>query len=238
MSGKNHDKLIRILQIAAGLFMCAMILLSFYLMDKYNISITNIQQTAEQIKGDWIVIALGIIIFSIVKTFSLVFPPGIIFAVCGYLMPNLWLGIAVNTVALLISFPLGFYLGRFTGAGIISSLEKRFKSIKKIEDFTDSNEVLMTFAIKLSGIIPNDMSSLIFGAMKISFSKFMTGSFLGSVPLIVAYSVLGFVLNHAKEKVWLIVLVVALLVAYAVVATIITKKVVSKNKQNKNKIQK
>ena len=234
MAVKNHDTLIKTLQILSGFFMLAMIVLCLYFMKKLNINILHIEDLADLIHGNTLEIALYIIAFSVVKTFALIFPPGVVFAVCGFLMPDFFSGVLVNFVALLLSFPLGFYLGKFTGSGMVSALEKRFKTVRKIEHFADANETMMTFAIKLAGIIPNDMSSLLFGAMNVSFKNFMIGSTLGSIPLIISYSALGLVLRTAENKFWLVLLLTAMIVVYIVIASVITKVFISKAKNMKD----
>ncbi len=231
---KNHDRLIKALQILSGIIMLGMIVLCLYFMKKFNINILHIEDVACLIKGNTLEIALYIIAFSVVKTFALIFPPGVVFAVCGFLMPDYLTGVLVNLVALLLSFPLGYYLGRFTGVGMVSALEKRFKAVRKIEHFADANETMMTFAIKLAGIIPNDMSSLLFGAMRVSFKNFMIGSTLGSIPLILSYSALGLVLRTAENKLWLVLLLTAMIVVYIVIASVITKVFISKAKKMKD----
>lgn len=234
MAVKNHDKLIKALQILSGVIMLGMIVLCLYFMKKFNINVFHIEDVACLIKGNTLEIALYIIAFSVVKTFALIFPPAVIFAVCGFLMPSYWSGLLVNLIGLLLSFPLGYYLGKFTGTGMVSTLKKRFKAVRKIENFADANETMMTFAVKLAGIIPNDMSSLLFGAMRVSFKNFMIGSTLGSVPLILSYSAVGYLLRTAENKFWLLVLLAAMIIFYIVVASLITKGFISKARKMKN----
>lgn len=214
--------------------MLGMIVLCLYFMKKFNINVFHIEDVACLIKGNTLEIALYIIAFSVVKTFALIFPPAVIFAVCGFLMPSYWSGLLVNLIGLLLSFPLGYYLGKFTGTGMVSTLKKRFKAVRKIENFADANETMMTFAVKLAGIIPNDMSSLLFGAMRVSFKNFMIGSTLGSVPLILSYSAVGYLLRTAENKFWLLVLLAAMIIFYIVVASLITKGFISKARKMKN----
>lgn len=58
MAEKNYGKLIKVLQIAAGIFMVAMVVACLVLTNKYNIKVSNIPQLAEMITGGTLTIAL------------------------------------------------------------------------------------------------------------------------------------------------------------------------------------
>lgn len=168
---KDYGKLIKVLQIVAGVLIMAMVVVGIVLIRKYNISLKNIDNLSQMLKGGTLTVAMIIILFSVIKSFALVFPPAVVFAVCGYTLPNFWVAVLVNIIGVLLSSSIPYFLGRFTGAGMVSTLSKKFKAVKKIDDFAGANEMEMTFAVKLSGLLPGDLSSLLFGAMNISFKN-------------------------------------------------------------------
>lgn len=230
MAQKNYSKLVKVLQVAAGVLMGIMVVLCIYLTNKYNIKVSNIPELSQMIQGGTAVIAFGIIIFSVVKSFALVFPPAVIFSICGYMMPNFWLAFVINIVSVFLSLSIPYYLGRFTGSGMTETLKKRFKAIRKVDDFAGANEVEMTFAIKLAGVIPGDLSSLLFGAMGISYKNYMIGSNLGVFPLVIIYTLFGCALKSIGEKPWLAAIPVAVIVVFTLIASFITKKLIAKTK--------
>ncbi len=235
MEGKNYSKLVKTLQIAAGVFMLAMVVACVILIRKYDIKVTNIPRLAEMIQGGTLVLAAGIILFSVVKSFALVFPPAVVFAICGYLMPDYWIALAINIISVWLSLFAPYFLGRFTGAGIVDSMKTRFKAVKKLDDFKGANETTMTFAIKLSGIIPSDLSSLLFGAINVSFKNYIIGAGLGMVPLAIVYTAFGVALKNVGEKPWVAVIPVAIIVVFVLIASLITKRVVAKTKAQQTK---
>lgn len=235
MEGKNYSKLVKTLQIAAGVFMLAMVVACVILIRKYDIKVTNISRLAEMIQGGTLVLAAGIILFSVVKSFALVFPPAVVFAICGYLMPDYWIALAINIISVWLSLFAPYFLGRFTGAGIVDSMKTRFKAVKKLDDFKGANETTMTFAIKLSGIIPSDLSSLLFGAINVSFRNYIIGAGLGMVPLAIVYTAFGVALKIVGEKPWVAVIPVAIIVVFVLIASLITKRVVAKTKAQQTK---
>lgn len=230
MAEKNYNKLIKVLQIAAGIFMVAMVVLCIVLMQKYDIKVQNIPELSEKLQFGTMAIAFGIIVFSVVKSFALVFPPAVIFAICGYMMPNYWIALLINLVSVFLSLSVPYFLGKFTGAGMVDTLKGKFKGVKKLDDFAGANEKTMTFAVKLSGLLPSDLSSLVFGAMGISYKNYMIGANLGMLPLVVVYTLFGRLLQSVEEKPWIVAIPVVVIIVFNIIAGIITKKLVSKTK--------
>ncbi len=230
MAEKNYGKLIKVLQIAAGIFMVAMVVLCIVLIQKYDIKVSNIPELSEKIKGGTVAIGFGLILFSVVKSFALVFPPAVIFAICGYMMPNYWIALLINIVSVFLSLSVPYFLGKFTGASMVDTLKGRFKAIKKLDDFAGANETTMTFAVKLSGILPGDLSSLLFGAMGISYKNYMVGSNLGMLPLAIVYTFFGCTLRSVGEKPWIAAIPVAVIIVFILIAGVITKRLIAKTK--------
>ena len=235
MAKKDYGKLIKALQIAAGIFMLAMVVLCIYLTKKYNIKVSNIPEISKMLTGGTVTLAFGIILFSVVKSFALVFPPAVVFSVCAYIMPNFWVALLVNVVSVFLSLFVPYFLGRFTGSGMVDTLKGKFKAIKKIDDFAGANEVEMTFAIKLSGIMPGDLSSLLFGAMGISFKNYTIGANLGNLPLVIVYTFFGIALKSVGEKPWVAAIPVVVIIVFMLIASLITKRLIEKTKAQQSK---
>ncbi len=230
MENKNYGKLIKILQIIAGVLMAAMVVICIILIQKYNIKVSNIPELSKMITGGTAAIAFGIILFSVIKSFALVFPPAVVFSICAYIMPNYFLALLINIVSIFLSLMIPYFLGRFTGAGMVDSLKRKFKAIKKLDDFAGANETQVVFVVKMSGLLPGDLSSLLFGAMKTSFKSYFIGANLGMLPLAIVYTAFGTALRSIGEKPWLPVVPVIAIIFFVIVSSIITKRMISKNK--------
>ena len=186
-----YDKLVKGLQIAATVFMLAMVGAIIYLMAKYHISVKNADQIAGMLSGGAVTVALLIIAFSVVKSFALIFPPAVIFAVSGIFFENYLTAVIVNLIATALSLVLPYFLGRFTGRGMADSLKNRFPKIRKLDAFAGENEFAVVFVIKASGMLPCDLSSLIFGAMDMKFGRYFLAANLGMLPLNLLWTLLG-----------------------------------------------
>lgn len=169
---KNNDKLIKVLQFCSVIFMLAMVAVMLVLMNKFDINIENAAHLSTYIKGGTLTVALIIISFTVVKSFALVFPPAVIFAVSGLLFDNLWVAILVNFIGVALSVIMPYYLGRFTGKEMLDTLKVKFPKIKKLDDFAGKNEFMVVYVVKASGIVPSDLMNVVYGAMNINFMKY------------------------------------------------------------------
>ncbi len=87
---------------------------------------------------------------------------------------------------------------------MVDTLKNKFAAIKKMDDFAGVSETEMTFAIKLSGIMPGDLSSPLFGTMGISLKNYTIGANIGNLPLVIAYTIFGVPLKNGGEKPWVV----------------------------------
>ena len=190
--GKDYGKFVKVMQCASGVFMVAMLIACVILLKKYDISWKNVGNIAEMIPSEntWLLI-LGICGFSVIKSFALVFPPAVLFILSGMLFENIWVAILVNLLATTLSLVLPYYLGKFTGKPMLDSLKKKFKKIEKLDDFAEQNDFNLVLIIKGSGVLPCDLSSLIFGSLNIGFGKYMTASTIGMVIINVLWTLFG-----------------------------------------------
>ena len=188
---RNFDNLIKVLQVASIAFMVAMVAVMFVLMNKFDISIDNAAQLSGYIKGGTLTVALVIIAFTVVKSFALVFPPAVIFAVSGLIIDNVWVAIGVNAIAVALSVILPYYFGRFAGKDLLETLKVKFPKIKKLDDFAGKNEFMVVYVVKASGVVPSDLMSVIYGAMNVNFFKFFIASNLGMLPFNVLFTFLA-----------------------------------------------
>lgn len=187
----KYGALIKLLQILSFVFMIAMVVLCIVFMNKNNISVKNVDALTQYLTGSTLAVALIITAFSIVKSFALIFPPAVLFVISGIVFDNMLTAVAVNFIATAASLILPYFLGRFTGLEMVNTLKKRFKAIQKLDDFTDENSFAVVFVFKAGGIMPSDLSSLIFGALNIPFGKYFLASNTGMLVLNVLWTLVG-----------------------------------------------
>ena len=227
---KKNEKLIRALQILSAVFMLFMVVTMLVLMKKFNINIDNAAEFATYIKGGTLTVALIIIAFTVVKSFALVFPPAVIFAVSGLLIDNLALAILINFIGVALSMILPYYLGRFTGKDMLDTLKERFPKIKKLDDFAGKNEFMVVYVVKASGIVPSDLMNVVYGAMNINFMKYFIASNIGMLPFNILFTLLA---NKGDLSNPYSLLYIIPIPVFVVIMSIVVKKM-TKEKTNEN----
>lgn len=225
---KSYDKLIKVFQILSVVFMLSMIIAAIVLMKKYDISVSNAAKLSEYLTGGTFTMAVVLIVFCIVKSFALVVSPSYLFIVSGMVFESVWVAVAVNFVATTLSAAIPYYLGRFTGKGMVDTLTKRFPKVKKLDDFADKNDFIIVLLIKAAGFLPSDITSLIFGAMGIPFFRFLIASCIGVLPINIMWTLVGNKGDLSNPYTYLYLLPV---VGFAIITSLIIKKVVGKTKQ-------
>lgn len=239
---KDYSKLVKALQIATGILMIALVVAGIIVKQKLGISAKNIpllsQQLTEQFGNGVLILSAIMIGISVVKSFALILPPAVFYSITAYILDpgpkGFVISLIANTIACTFSLVIPYFLGRFTGMGMVDTLSKKFKAIKKLDDFAGTNELKLTAVIKFAGILPGDLSSLLFGAMNISFRNYMIGAFIGNFPLVAAYTLFGLVLKNVGDKPWVVAIPVMIIVVFLLIASLITKKMVADNKKNQS----
>lgn len=228
----KYGKLIKILQLLSFVFMLTMLVACVVFLSKNNISVSNVDALTKYLTGGTITVALIIIGFSIIKSFALIFPPAVLFVLSGIVFGDLKTAVLVNCIASALSLVLPYFLGRFMGVEVVDSLKNRFKAIKKLDDFTDANSFAVVFVFKAGGLMPSDLSSLIFGAMNIPFGKYFLASNLGLLILNVLWSLLGAKGDLSNPLSYLYALPA---LVFALLASVIMSKRQKKKQLNSNK---
>lgn len=227
---KKNEKLIKVLQILSALFMLSMVVTMLVLMKKFNINIDNAAEFATYIKGGTFTVGLIIIAFTVIKSFALVFPPAVIFAVSGLLIDNLWVAILINFIGVALSVILPYYLGRFTGKDMLDTLKEKFPKIKKLDDFSGKNEFMVVYVVKASGVIPSDLMNVVYGAMNINFMKYFIASNIGMLPFNILFTLLA---NKGDLSNPYSLLYIIPIPVFVVIMSIVVKKM-TKEKTNEN----
>lgn len=231
----NKEKLIKALQILSIVFIVGMVIAGVILMKKYDISVKNAAAFKEMLQGNVVKVAAIIVLVNFIKSFALVITPSLIFVICGIVFDDLWVAILVSMICIATSIPVPFFLGKFTGSGMAEKLRNKYPKIKKLDEFADDNSFMVVFLVKATGLIPSDVSSMIFGAMGIDFKKFFAATNLGEIPIIVLWCLLGNKGSFSDPKTFLYVIPV---IVFALLASLFMKMWTDKKSKEKEMQQK
>lgn len=187
----KYGNIVKALQIISFIVMLGMVVLCLVFLKENNISVKNVDALTGYLVGGTLTIATIMVGFSIVKSFALIFPPAVLFVLSGIVFEDMLTAVLVNAIATACSLVLPYFLGKFMGLDAVNALKNRFKAIKKLDNFADENSFSLVLIFKAGGMMPSDLSSLIFGAMNIPFSKYFIASNIGMLFLNVLWTLVG-----------------------------------------------
>lgn len=134
--------------------------------------------------------AIFILIMFLCKSLTVMFPVAVIYVVTGILFTP-FVAILINILGISISFAYSYWIGYMSEGNIREQLMIRYKKLEKVDTLMKNNEWIATFIVRIVGIVPLDMVSMFLGSMKLSFSKYMTASILGALPILVTTTLIG-----------------------------------------------
>jgi uncharacterized membrane protein YdjX (TVP38/TMEM64 family) len=152
--------------------------------------------------GVWAPIA-----FILLQTLQMLFLiiPGAPFLVAGgYIFGNI--GIIYSIIGIMIGSVIVFELGRLFGRPFLESVVDK-KAMAKIDNQSSTVEKTL-FVLYLIPPLPHDVFSFIAGVTKISLKKYILISFVGRLPLIIFYSLIGYQLTKLNLFYSLLLLII------------------------------
>lgn len=73
--------------------------------------------------------------------------------------------------------------------------------------------------------------------MNISLKKFVIGSNLGMLPLVVVYTFLGVALKNVGDAPWIVAIPVVAIIVFNIIASLFTKNLISKTKSRNSEVK-
>lgn len=128
------------------------------------------------------------------KSLSVVFPKLIIYMSVGIIFP-LWAAFGISFLGMLICLSLPYFVGRFSGREIIERLAAKNSRVKEMGERGLTNGIFTSYLLRVIVLLPGDMASMLLGAWKIPYAKYVVGSALGMLPGMIIQTLLGFYLD-------------------------------------------
>lgn len=134
--------------------------------------------------------ALFLILLYAFKSLTVFFPIIVLNVLGGFLFePDH--ALIVNTVGVLVELAIPYWIGRASGAGFADKLCKKHPKLGEIIGEGSNNNFFMSFFLRVISCLPGDAISMYFGARRVPFLTCLLGSFLGTLPGMVAATLLG-----------------------------------------------
>lgn len=125
-----------------------------------------------------------------VKSLSVFFPLVVLYAAAGLLFP-VPAALAVNLAGLVVSLSIPYGIGRFSGTDMMDRLEQKYKKIGQLNALKQDSELFFAFFLRIVQVLPGDVVSMVLGATRMTYWKYMEGSLLGMLPIMAATTMAG-----------------------------------------------
>ena len=179
-------------------FICAFFI--FCLMHRGQITpdlITNLMPNNQIMAAVFMILIFGL------KSLFVFIYCGILYAACGMIFP-IPIAILVNVIGTAVMISVPYFFGRRSGSKYIEKIVEKHPKMSILNEAEDTNSFLLSFAVRVIGILPYDMVSAYFGARGISYGEYLLSGVLGSLPGIVAFSIMGMSAHDVTSPVFLI----------------------------------
>ncbi len=137
-----------------------------------------------------IITALMLVAVFAVKSISAVFPLAVLYATTAIVFP-LPIALLVNTIGLLTALSIPYAIGRFAGSEMVDALSDKYPKVYRVTSFFTGNQFFMSFLLRQFGFLPADVVSVVCGAIRIKFWKFLFGSYTGMFGFLFASTLIG-----------------------------------------------
>lgn len=134
--------------------------------------------------------ALLLLLGYTLKSLSVVFPLSLLYVAAGVIFP-LWMAWGLNLLGLWVCVTLPYWVGRISGREAAESLLRTHKKAARAAEIITENRVFTAYLLRVLGVLPGDLVSILLGAMGIEYRGYLIGSLLGLLPGMLIQTALG-----------------------------------------------
>lgn len=144
--------------------------------------------------NDWVgqMGTVGILVFIVVYALATVLlAPGSILTIGAGFVFGLWKGFLVVSVGATLGASLAFLVARFIARDKIESIAKRNEKFRKIDNAIGKQGAKLIFLLRLSPVIPFNLSNYFYGLTAVRFWSYVLASWIGMMPGTFLYVYIG-----------------------------------------------
>lgn len=169
-------------------FIAIIILLALFVISKYDE--VSVEMILSYSPKNVFLAVLFILFLYALKSISIVFPVILLQMASGFLF-SAPVAVIINFVGAIIEFAIPYYIGYITGADAVEKRIQKNARFAKIIKGQKQHDFFSPFFLRVINVLPCDLVSMYFGAIKLPFFKFVAGSFLGTLPGIIPATFMG-----------------------------------------------
>ena len=146
----------------------------------------------------------------ILKSVDFLIHSGVLYAANGIMFP-LPLALLMNLVGIVITVIPTYFLGRVWGTLVVEFLFQKYPKLRVFDHNTDGGSILIAVLLRTAGL-PIQVGSLYMGAAHYSFGRFLLGSLIGLLPMMVPYTIMGESVSDVRSPIFISAVVVETLI--------------------------
>ncbi|MDD3337594.1 MAG: VTT domain-containing protein [Lachnospiraceae bacterium] len=162
-------------------------------------------------KNPWLTAAFLLLMYA-VKGMSVVFPIIILYMAGGFLFPPM-IAVLVNALGVAVTLMVPYWISRVSRTDSAERLAAKYPKLEEIIAHQKGNTFFLSFFLRIISCLPGDAVSMYLGAIKIPFLKYFLGSMLGTVPRMIAETLMGTSITDPASPMFLISTGVTVLLA-------------------------
>ncbi|MCM1188570.1 MAG: VTT domain-containing protein [bacterium] len=184
----------------------------------------TVQSVLDYTPEDPLAAAFVILLLYALKSISFVFPIAVLQIATGHLFRTP-IALLVNFLGRAITITIPYWVGRFSGSGMVDSLLKKYPKLQKAYSRQGQNPFFISFLLRTFCFLPGDAVSLYLGAMKIPFPYYLMGGILGTILGVVLATILGSSIREPDSPAfWLSALLMASMAVVSLILYIKNRK--------------
>ena len=153
-----------------------------------------------------------------VKSLSVVFPISLLYVASGVIFP-LWAAWGLNLLGLCLCVTLPYWVGRISGREVAEHICRRHPKAAQATGIATRNGVFTAYLLRVLGILPGDLMSILLGAMGMEYRGYLMGSILGLLPgMLIQTALGGYAHRPASPVFWLLCLLMVAVSAASALA--------------------
>ena len=123
------------------------------------------------------------------KSVDFLIHSGVLYAADGIMFP-LPAALLLNLVGIVITVTPTYFLGKLWGPPVIEALCRKYPKLHAFTDDKKGGSLLVSILMRTVGL-PIQVGSVYMGAADYHFGRFLLGSVIGLLPVMIPYTVLG-----------------------------------------------
>ena len=144
--------------------------------------------------NDWVshMGVAGIFIFiGVYVAATVLLAPGLILTIGAGFAFGLWKGFLAVSSAATIGAALAFLVARFIARDKVEAMAKGSEKFRKIDSAVGRQGAMLIFLLRLSPVIPFNLSNYLYGLTSVKFWPYVLASWIGMMPGTLLYVYLG-----------------------------------------------